>query len=242
MDVSEDGSNLINNIVVPGDVVLDIKVDVKKKIIVGPGLRVSSDKVTVTKCGILHKKAPNTYWVDSHQKRYVPARGETVVGVVTNKLGDIFKVDIGSSEQAQLPYVAFEGATKKNRPNLNVGDVVCAKLLVANRDMEPELVCVDSHGKKGKLGILSSDGFLFTCSLNLVRKILHPKCPLLETFQRTLNMPFEIAAGMNGYIWVKAKTVDETIAVANAILAAEFKSDNEIKDLCDNIGNILAGF
>lgn len=234
--------SLINSIVIPGDVVLDIKTDVKRKIIVGPGLRVSSDKVIVTKCGILHKKAPNTYWVDSHQKRYVPARGETVVGIVTNKVGDVFKVDIGSSEQAQLPYVAFEGATKKNRPNLNVGDVVCAKLLVANRDMEPELVCVDSHGKKGKLGILSSDGFLFNCSLNLVRKILHPKCPLLDTFQRSLQMPFEIAAGMNGFIWIKAKTVDETIAVANAILAAEFKSDSEIKDLCDNIGNILAGF
>lgn len=233
---------LINPVVVPGDVVLDITASIKTKIIVGPGLRVCSDKVIVTKCGSLYKKKPNTYWVNSRQKRYVPARGETVVGVVTNKSGDVFKVDIGSSEQAQLPYLAFEGATKKIRPMLNIGDIVYAKLLVANRDMEPELVCVDSHGKKGKLGILPSDGFMFSCSLNLVRKILHPQCPLLETFQRVLQMPFEIAAGMNGNIWIKAKSVDETIAVANAILAAEYKTNDEIKDLCEDIGNILAGF
>lgn len=233
---------LINSVVVPGDVVFNITPDINSKIIVGPGLRVSSNKIIVTKCGILHKKEPNTYWVDSRQKKYVPARGETVVGVVTNKSGDILKVDIGSSEQAQLSYLAFEGATKKIRPIINVGDLIYATLLVANRDLEPELVCVDSHGKKGRLGVLSSDGFMFTCSLNLVRKILNPKCPLIETFKRILDIPFEIAAGMNGNVWVRAKSVQETIAVANTILAAEYKTDGEIKDLCENIGNILAGF
>ena len=234
--------SLINSIVVPGDVILDLTAEVKSKIIVGPGLRVSSNKIIATKCGILHKKGSNVYWVDSRQKRYVPAKGETIVGVITNKSGDIFKVEIGASEQAQLPYLAFEGATKKFRPNINVGDVVYARLLVANKDLEPELVCVDSHGKKGKLGVLPSDGFMFNCSLNLVRKILNPKCPLIDTFQRTLQIPFEIAAGMNGNVWIKAKTVNETIAVANAILAVEYKSDSEIKELCENIGNALAGF
>ncbi|KAK6625392.1 hypothetical protein RUM43_005689 [Polyplax serrata] len=232
----------VNSVVVPGDVILSLNSEIKNKIIVGPGLRVSSDKIIATKCGVLHKKGPNVYWVDSRQKRYVPARGETVVGVVTSKAGDIYKVDIGSSEQAQLPYLAFEGATKKIRPLVNVGDVVYAKLLIANRDLEPELVCVDSHGKKGKLGILSSEGFMFNCNLNLVRKILNPKCPLIDTFQRVMDMPFEIAAGMNGNIWVRAKSVQETIAIANAILAVEYKTDDEINDLCQNIGNILAGF
>ncbi|KAK6638062.1 hypothetical protein RUM44_008487 [Polyplax serrata] len=232
----------VNSVVVPGDVILSLSSEIKNKIIVGPGLRVSSDKIIATKCGVLHKKGPNVYWVDSRQKRYIPARGETVVGVVTSKAGDIYKVDIGSSEQAQLPYLAFEGATKKIRPLVNVGDVVYAKLLIANRDLEPELVCVDSHGKKGKLGILSSEGFMFNCSLNLVRKILNPKCPLIDTFQRVMDMPFEIAAGMNGNIWVRAKSVQETIAIANAILAVEYKTDDEINDLCQNIGNILAGF
>lgn len=66
-------------------------------------------------------------------RRYVPTRSENVLGVVTAKAGDTFRVDIGAADQASLSYLAFEHATKKNRPNVNVGDVVYAKLLVASR-------------------------------------------------------------------------------------------------------------
>jgi len=52
--------------------------------------------------------------------QYVPARGETVIGIVTLKSGDVFKVDFGGSEQASLSYLAFEGSTKRNRPNVQV--------------------------------------------------------------------------------------------------------------------------
>lgn len=50
--------------------------------------------------------------------QYVAVRGENVLGVVTNKAGDVFRVDIGTSEQASLSYLAFEGATKRNRPDV----------------------------------------------------------------------------------------------------------------------------
>ena len=45
----------------------------------------------------------------------------------------LFLVDpfSGTSDNASLSYLAFESATKKNRPNVNVGDVVYAKLIVA---------------------------------------------------------------------------------------------------------------
>ena len=54
-------------------------------------------------------------------QQYVPVKGESVVGIVTTKSGDVFKVDVGGSEQASLSYLAFEGATKRNRPNVQVG-------------------------------------------------------------------------------------------------------------------------
>ncbi|KAJ9594012.1 hypothetical protein L9F63_014572 [Diploptera punctata] len=198
----------VGDTVLPGDVVNFPQTESKNKVILGPGLRVYMDQILISACGVLKKREPNTYWVDSHRKRYVPARGETVVGIVLNKAGEIFKVDIGSSEQASLAYLAFEGATKKNRPDIQVGDIVFARLLAASRDMEPELVCVDSYGKKGKLGQLQGDGFLFSCSLNLVRKILNPKCPLLKILGR--EIPFDIAVGMNGKIWVKARSIQAT--------------------------------
>lgn len=168
---------------------------------------------------------------------YVPNRGENVVGIVTQRSSDIFKVDIGASEQASLSYLAFEGATKKNRPDIQVGDLVFAKLLVASKDMEPELVCVDSHGKEKKLGALSSEGMLFTCSLSLVRKILNRNSVLFNTLAR--SQAFEVAVGMNGRVWVKARTIQETIAVATAILAAEYAPPNGIKKLCLDIEKTL---
>ncbi|XP_076290284.1 exosome complex component Rrp40 isoform X2 [Lasioglossum baleicum] len=189
------------------------------------------------KAGILKKTNPAVYYVDSYQKRYIPNRGENVVGIVVQKGGDIFKVDIGASEQASLSYLAFEGATKKNRPDLQVGDLVFAKLVVASKDMEPELVCVDSHGKEKKLGVLGSDGMLFTCSLSLIRKILNPSSLLFNTLAR--SQAFEVAAGMNGRVWVKARTIRETIAVANAILAAEYATPNNIKKICADIEKTL---
>lgn len=72
-------------------------------------------------------------WLDCHSRRYLASRSENVLGTVLSKQGDGFRVDIGAAEPAWLSYLAFEGATKKNRPNVNVGDVVYAKLLVASR-------------------------------------------------------------------------------------------------------------
>lgn len=43
-----------------------------------------------------------------------------MIGIVTAKSGDTFKVDVGGSEPASLSYLAFEGATKRNRPNVQV--------------------------------------------------------------------------------------------------------------------------
>ena len=39
---------------------------------------------------------------------------------MAGKGGDIFKIDIGGSDYASLSYMAFEGATKRNRPDVKV--------------------------------------------------------------------------------------------------------------------------
>lgn len=228
-----------DDVVVPGDVIQVPNENDKEKLILGPGLRRHVDQILVTTSGVLRKKVSNVYWVDSHRKRYIPVKGENVIGVVVNKLGDIFKVDIGSSEQASLSYLAFEGATKKNRPDIKIGDVVFARLLEASRDMEPELVCVDSFGKRGKLGLLQEDGFIFTCSLNLIRKILNPKCILLKLLGS--EIPYDVAVGMNGKIWLKTKSTKEAIGIGNAILAAEHLTNEAIISMCDDVINNLKG-
>ncbi|XP_053165438.1 exosome complex component RRP40 [Hemicordylus capensis] len=210
----------------------------KGRLVCGPGLRRGGDGLLVTKCGQLRYRAPGgqagsgsgsggTYWVDSQQRRYVPVKGDHVIGIMTAKAGDIFKVDVGGSEQASLSYLAFEGATKRNRPNVQVGDLIYGQLIVANKDMEPEMVCIDSSGRANGMGIIGQDGFLFKVSLGLVRKLLAPGCEIIQDLGQLY--PFELVLGMNGRIWVKAKTIQQTLIVANVLEACEHMTAEQRK-------------
>ena len=59
-----------------------------------------------------------TEWVIGRQ--YVPAPQEAVIGMITQRLGEGYRADIGSAHYASLDSLAFEGATKRNKPNLKV--------------------------------------------------------------------------------------------------------------------------
>ncbi|KAI8509113.1 Exosome component 3 [Branchiostoma belcheri] len=232
----------VGKVVIPGDVLSEFRASEKtSKVALGPGLRQDGEEVLVTKSGILRHKEPNLYWIDCHQRRYIPAKGEDVIGIVTVKSGDVYRVDIGATQPATLSYLAFEGATKRNRPNVKVGDLVFAKLLVANKDMEPELVCIDSGGHSSGYGVIPANGgFMFHTSLNLVRKMLSPNCDILKFLGK--NVPFETAVGVNGRIWVKAKTVKDTIVVANAIASSEHMTNAQIRTMIRQLLDKLSGF
>ncbi|XP_022228351.2 exosome complex component RRP40 [Drosophila obscura] len=224
-------------IVMPGERITSIEeVAKEKRVILGPGLRRLDDTVVASKAGPLRHKEPNTYWIDNYQRRYVPARGDLVLGIIKGKAGDLYRVDIGSADIASISYLAFEAATKKNRPDLNPGDIIYARVLNASADIEPELVCVNSNGKRGKLGLLA-DGFFFKCTLNLGRLLLRENCPALAALTREL--PYEIAIGVNGRIWLKANSLRETMALSNAILTMEQAGYTEIEKICDNLGDVL---
>ncbi|XP_077612289.1 exosome complex component RRP40 [Crocuta crocuta] len=206
------------------------------RVVCGPGLRRSGDRLLVTKCGRLRYKEPGggggsggVYWVDSQQKRYVPVKGDHVIGIVTAKSGDIFKVDVGGSEPASLSYLAFEGATKRNRPNVQVGDLIYGQFVVANKDMEPEKVCIESCGRANGMGVIGQDGLLFKVTLGLIRKLLAPDCEILQEVGKLY--PLEIVFGMNGRIWVKAKTIQQTLILANILEACEHMTSDQRKQI-----------
>jgi len=53
--------------------------------------------------------------------------------------------------------------------------LVYACLLVANKDMEPELVCIDSNGRGSGYGVLRG-GFMIHTSTSLARKYVCLYC------------------------------------------------------------------
>lgn len=82
--------------------------------------------MAVVKVGVLHRaaakeKAGDRYFIENQQKRYAPTAGGTVLGVVVAAHGEVYRVNIGASANASLAAYAFEGATRRNRPHLEIG-------------------------------------------------------------------------------------------------------------------------
>jgi exosome complex component RRP40 len=135
---------------------------------IGPGFSQVKDKVKAIKCGTV-EQLKSTVYVENKQKRYIPQLGEPVVGIIISKNSECYKVDIGGPFFARLDSCAFEGASRRNKPNLAVGSLIHGRMSQCNRDMEPEMECVGISGKNEGFGELK-DGHLVVVSLQLARR------------------------------------------------------------------------
>ncbi|QRV77556.1 exosome complex component RRP40 [Ceratobasidium sp. AG-Ba] len=199
----------------------------------GPGLQqsqygISKDAVTVASVSpgtLQHTKKGNKWWIDRRASRYSPAAQESVIGFITHRTQDMYRVDIGSAHSATLDALAFEGATKRNKPNLKVGTVVYARVSLAHRDMEPELECFDASTRKADgFGELKG-GFVVTCNLSTCRALLdrnHYLLPLIGA-----RVPLEIAIGINGRVWISSDTIHNTVLISRCIQSLDERDPGE---------------
>ncbi|KAJ3925957.1 MAG: exosome complex exonuclease RRP40 [Lentinula lateritia] len=232
-------------IVLPGERAPARHVNLK----LGPGLFQNSNASTstgraapsifATRAGTLnHSSNGSKWWIESNARRYVPAAQESVIGVVVQKQGEGFRLDIGTAHSANLDGLAFEGATKRNKPNLKVGSLIYGRISLAHKDMEPELECFDAQSRKSEgFGELKG-GFLVRCSLRLCRQLLDPKYFLLPLLGSLF--PLEIAVGLNGRVWISSQDAKRTIAIAQAIEAADPDAqgmdEDGIRTLLEDLG------
>lgn len=230
---SGSAANLVDQLVYPGDVVLDLSSMTNQTIKLGGGLRQDGDVISVMKAGRLRFSKPNKYWVESSQKRYVPHAEDSVLGIVVDSRSDNFLVDIKGPAIAFLPVLAFEGGTRRNIPKFEVGALLYVRVVKANPGMNPELACTDASGKAGEFGVLK-EGYMFECSTGLSRMLLSsPTCPVLDTLGKKLS--FEIAVGVNGRVWVNASSPSTTIIVANALINSEPLSGVQQKIMAEKL-------
>ncbi|CAB3407708.1 unnamed protein product [Caenorhabditis bovis] len=199
--------------------------------IVGYGINVNDEKLVANQPGAL-RTADNKIWLNVHSKRYIPNEGDRVIGIVVSKIGDFFRLDIGTAELAVINFTNFEGATKRNRPNLKTGDIIYAQVFDTTPRTEAELTCVDDEKKARGMGQLNN-GFMFKVSLNYARRILHPSCQILKTMGKFFK--FEITVGLNGRIWINADTNDEIIRIYNIIIQAEHVTGDELIELVKDL-------
>lgn len=231
--------NFKPTVVMSGDDVTEYVTGLRSNIKIGAGLYQSGDKVLCNLGGMLCYRPPETYWIEANRKRYIPRTGDQVVGLIEERGGDYYRVNIFSGSLALLSRLGFEGATKRNKPELKIGDLIYCRVSLAHKDLDTELTCISNSTSKKDwssgetvYGPLS-EGLLVRVSLNVARKMLHPESTLLKALGRRLV--FEVAIGINGAVWLRCDDVVHSILIRNAILNCEALGDNQVDAMVEHL-------
>jgi exosome complex component RRP40 len=148
-------------IIFPGEDVTTKITGLSKSIKIGVGLSKVDEKVISNTVGIISYRPPTSYWVESNRKRYFAKTGDQVVGIIEDRGGDFYTVNIFNGMNCILNRLSFEGATKRNKPELKRGDVIYARVLNASKDVDTELSCLTLSGSKKEWSTGETVIFLF---------------------------------------------------------------------------------
>jgi len=70
-------------------------------------------------------------------------------------------------------------------------------------------------------------------------RILSSQSEVLQRLGKSL--PFEIAVGLNGRIWMNGRSTNETLALSHAISGAELLNKEQVKDMVRKLSDSLSG-
>lgn len=221
---------MASNLVFPGDDLSSLNLPAIKSLHPASGLYRDSFSAPImsTFAGILEQnpKKKNAY-VTAPNARYVPRTGDLVIAQVQRSSMDFFHLSIcPHTPQGILPQLAFEGASKKTRPQLKPNDLVYAKIVSAKKNMEVELTCVNpSTGKSEPEGLGPvNGGMIFDISTAMAARLLTSRnVVVLEELGGKIAGGFEIAVGKNGKIWVDCPEtgIKGTCAVGRCLQEAD---------------------
>lgn len=226
----------IDEFVLPGDTIalstLPSPLDSSSSITLGPGLHYDQDTGAFTSHASGHIREPSTltYYVDGHRHAASSlTTGDLVLGIVVRRQLESLLVDIGYNELASLSLYDFEGSTKRTKPNVDRGDVIYGQLKI-DGECQPQITCVNEDGKADGMGILHENGYLFDISIDVANDLIDRDNLLKELGN---EIPYEIAIGANGRVWIKATTTRTMIALRNVLLERSKNklSLNELKAL-----------
>lgn len=178
---------------------------------------------------------------------WTPTAGDDVIGVVVRRIGELipdlfYLVDIGSSQYAMLNVLAFDSATKKNRPQLRSGDLVYARIESAGLNVQPHLTCVNSYGWGkgwGPLEPANGAAMLAHTPPFFARRLLLKRSPESNMlFALGQRMRFEVAIGQNGLIWFRSASDFSQVQLLQFFMAAQaVRSDEEADALVREIAD-----
>jgi len=222
---------------IPGDNLTSRLANIDKPKL-GDGLAERDMQVYATKAGLLTHKPPSAVFI-STSKSYTLANNDQIIGVIEDRVGENYRVNVFSAAPAFLPLIAFEGATKRNKPNLTKGAAVFCRVVRTGDDFDPELTCIGtgSDNTGGKKDWMTDEcmfselkgGNIFRVSIAHAVSLLKPKNVVLN--ELGLVLQFEIAIGRNGVVYVNGNNRTQVVVICNCIERSENMTPSNVKKM-----------
>lgn len=132
---------------------------------------------------------------------YIPKVGDIVIGKVIDCRATHWLVDIGAPWPGRLEAVDFLGRPvdpirEQLRSYLDIGDVVCAKVVMAEPGIYPQLSCTASD--LGKL----VGGKLIYVDQSKVPRIIGKEGRMISMIKELTRA--DVRVGANGVVWIRA--------------------------------------
>ncbi len=205
----------------------------------------SKENLVAKKCAILtidksNKKPiddPSEEIVRSIGKYYSPKVDDFVIGTITQKNPEFYKVDIGTYTHAILNTKDFEGASKKTKPNLNLGDLVFARIYKVNKFDAPVLSCVSQFDVKNWASGESffgqlKNGNVYNFPMQHAWSFINSDNYLLNRLNDMVS--FEIVVGHNGKMWINSDTNANIMDIYKLLIKSTNMENNEIEKMVHN--------
>jgi len=223
-------------VLLPGEEVPSDQLPRSKKgtLTLGPGLtHIPPSTILSTTSGTLqvdHKKS--ALWLEHSNGRYQPSVGDLVIAQIHHGSTDTYHCSLTPHTPfALLGQLAFEGANKKNRPQLKAGDLVYARVSRASKWEDTEIECFNSGtGKAEGMGQLK-EGMVWDVSPAFARRLMmgsdkegRSKGGVVVLEEIGEKVKFEVAVGRNGKAWVDSGSVRETVMIGRLLQQADQQS------------------
>ncbi|HDS45835.1 MAG TPA: RNA-binding protein [Methanomicrobia archaeon] len=215
-------------VVVPGDYISD---EAKRA---GEGTYVEVGKVYAANYGIVSDK--EEIRVVALAGKYVPARGDVVIGKIIEIAYPYWIVDIGSPYEGRLHSNEFgRGGDRKidfssMSEYLDLGDLVVAKVLNVDALMRIDLTLKDEFR-------ISDRGRLIEISYTKVPRVIGRSGSMIKMLKEKCNCFIFIAK--NGRIWIRGKEEDMNLATQVLLMIS---NEAHTSGLTDRVSNFLDSF
>ncbi|CAD8148447.1 unnamed protein product [Paramecium pentaurelia] len=186
-----------------------------KSLVIGNTIKTNKQDVNITKSLEIETKHAGWFWIDKQKIAichnpiyYTPEIEDYVIVQVTGKNSEYYFCDLGNGLIYNLNQMDFEGATKKNKPNIQIGQFIYARVIELNHYLKGKLSCINPQSKKEwttgeNLFRELIGGVIVDLPLNFVQSLLSSQTKPELFKEISKHSSFEVCVGKNGRIWIK---------------------------------------